>query len=326
MDIAEAKEYLATRISPGESYQDLLRFPRYLEIETVHACNARCPMCTISDWERNTRSMSDELFEKIAAEVIEHADEIKRVTLYRDGEPLLDKRMADRIAMLKEGHVKSISISTNASLLTESIAKDLLHAGLDILIMSIDSLNKEVYESIRAGLKFEHVLENVLHFIELRDKIRPETRIWMRMIRQESNRDEWPDYHEFWDRRLSETDRVYYHNIFNWGGQLKGFAPIARSYEPNLPCVALWSLLVLFTSGDVPLCNVDFNNTFPSGSVTSHSIAEIWRSELMNERRWLHLDGQKARIDLCENCNVWDESPDLDGVSSQYAEGVEIET
>ncbi len=120
------------------------------------------------------------------------------------------------------------------------MAKDLLHASLDIIIMSMDSLNKDVYESIRVGLNFEQVLENVLRFIKLRDTIRPETKIWVRMIRQKSNEHEWPGYYDFWSRRLNEHDRVYYHNIFNWGGQLEGFAPIAKSYEPNLPCVVLW--------------------------------------------------------------------------------------
>ncbi len=49
MDIQTAREYLQRRISPQESYEDLLNFPRFIEIETVNACNARCPMCTIDD-------------------------------------------------------------------------------------------------------------------------------------------------------------------------------------------------------------------------------------------------------------------------------------
>jgi len=49
MNVAAAKDYLHTRISPQESYEDLLAFPRYFEIETVNACNARCTMCTIDD-------------------------------------------------------------------------------------------------------------------------------------------------------------------------------------------------------------------------------------------------------------------------------------
>lgn len=320
----KAKEYLVRRISAEESCEDLLSFPRYLEIETVHACNARCPMCTITDWKRTTPLMQEGLFKKIASEVIEHAAEIKRVTLYRDGEPLLDKKLAERIALLKQGKVKSISISTNVSLLDKAKAKELLDSGLDILIMSIDSLKKEAYESIRAGLKFEEVLENALEFIKLRNKLRPQTRIWIRMIRQKSNLGEWPDYHKYWSMLLSENDRVYYHNIFNWGGQLKDFEPISRSYEPNLPCVALWSLLVIFSNGDVPLCNTDYNNAYPLGSVISNTISELWRSKEMIERRELHLSGKKSYISLCKNCNVWDESPDGPRISSQYTEEAQL--
>lgn len=324
MDPLKAQEYLLKRISPEETYEDILRFPRYLEIETINACNARCPMCTIEGWERLSKPMADELFAKIASEVIEHAKEVKRVTLYRDGEPLLDKKLPDRIAILKEGGIKSISISTNVSLLTKSKTRDLLNAGLDIIIMSIDSLNKQIYEDIRVRLKFEEVIENAHRFIELRNKIRPETKIWIRMIRQKSNFHEWPAYYNYWSQHLSDNDRIYYHNIFNWGGQLNCFKPVARSYEPNLPCVSLWSLLVIFNNGDVPLCNVDFNNRYPTGNVVSNSIVDLWRSDVMNERRNLHLSGRKSYINLCKDCNAWDESPDRENVSAQYAEAVEL--
>ena len=324
LNTSNAQDYLAKRIYPGGDYQDLLRFPRYLEIETVNVCNARCPMCTIADWERGHTPMKDQLYKKIASEVIEHADQVKRVSLYRDGEPLIDKKLASRTAVLKDGGIKEVAISTNVSLLDEARSRDLLHAGMDTVIMSIDSLDKEVFESIRVRLIFEEVMENAHRFIKLRDQIRPETRIWMRMIRQTGNEDEWPSYHDYWSRYLSDQDRTYYRNIFNWGGQLEGFKPISKSFEPNLPCVALWSLMVIFCNGDVPLCNVDFNNKYPTGSVLAQSIEELWRSKVVTERRDLHLTGQKDQISLCDNCNVWDESPVGDGISAQYATEMEL--
>ena len=71
--------------------------------------------------------------------------------------------------------------------------------------------------------------------------------------------------------------------------------------------VALWSLLVVFANGDVPLCNVDYNNKFPTGSIMKNSIKELWQSKIMSVRRKLHLDGNKKDISICANCNVWDE-------------------
>lgn len=325
MDLIQSQDYLRRRISPDEDYEALLEFPRFIEIETVNACNARCPMCTIDDWQRNTPTMKDDLFRHIADEIIDHRDEVTRVSLYRDGEPLLDKKLAERIAYLKLGGVNATSISTNVSLLNEERSRAMLEAGLDMIILSIDSLRKDVFESIRVRLNFDEVLENALRFIELRNSIRPETRIYVRMIRQNSNLDEWPSYEAFWKPKLAAHDRLYYHNIFNWGGQLEDFKSVAPSYEPNLPCVALWSLFVIFGNGDVPLCNVDYNNKYPTGNVLEHSIAELWRSKVANRRREQHLLGDKSCISLCKNCNVWDEGQITnESISPDYAEQVAL--
>lgn len=318
-------DYLRRRISPDEKFAKLLEFPRFLEIETVNTCNARCPMCTIDEWTRNSPTMKDGLFNKIAEEISAFAPALKRVSLYRDGEPLLDKKLPDRVATLKENGVKTVSIATNVSLLNEERANNLLHAGIDHIIFSIDSLNKDVFEAIRVRLNFEEVMENALRFIELRNKIRPETQIVVRMIRQDSNQDEWPEYKAFWDKKVSPVDRVYYHNIHNWGTQLENFVPIEKSYEPQLPCVALWSLLVIFANGDVPLCNVDYNNEYPTGSVLDDSIQNLWRSKIMTARRGLHTSGQKDKIGHCVNCNVWDEPDKGNGlVSADFAEQIEL--
>ena len=64
--------YLNRRIDKDANYKSLLEFPKYIEIETVNACNARCPMCTINDWERNYPVMRDNVFNKISDELIEN--------------------------------------------------------------------------------------------------------------------------------------------------------------------------------------------------------------------------------------------------------------
>ena len=38
------ESYLNRRIDKNDNYKNLLEFPKYIEIETVNACNARCPM------------------------------------------------------------------------------------------------------------------------------------------------------------------------------------------------------------------------------------------------------------------------------------------
>lgn len=299
-------EYLERRIDGG-SVEALIGFPRYFEIETVNGCNASCPMCTIADWQRKDGVMKDGLFDKIADEIVRHP-EVKRVHLYRDGEPLLDKRLAKRISQLKLGGVAEVGISTNAQLLDEHRGLAILQAGLDEIILSIDSVYPNIYSQIRVGLDWATVTENAKRFFKLRDGLRSKCRIRVRMIRQELNEHEW--YHgrfqAEWLPHISGRDTIEYRNIHNWGGQLGGFKPISQA-PTDKPCLALWSLMTIFADGSVPLCNVDYNNKFPLGNVKDNSIAELWQSFEQNRRRALHMTGERKIISPCANCTVWSE-------------------
>lgn len=301
------KQYLLNRISPTERYEDLLVFPRYFEIETVNACNARCPMCTIDDWDRRDGLMDADLFEKIADEIGDHREVVKRVALYRDGEPLLDKKLPAKVAGLKGRGVRKVGISTNAALLNEDKAESLLLAGIDEVLLSIDSLVPQTYEAIRKGLRFDEVLNNCLRFINIRDSLKSDCKIWVRMIRQESNRDEWEWFERFWKSKLSTTDRIDYRNLHNWGSQLVNFKAISHA-DTEKPCVALWSLMVIFANGDVPRCGVDYNLKHPIGNVRDRNIASIWNEhEALRED---HLAGKRESI--CKGCTVWDAGANSD--------------
>jgi len=86
-----------------------------VEIETVNACNARCPMCTINDWNRNYPTMKDDVFNKISEDLIENKKYLKRVTLHRDGEPLLDKKLPSRIAKFRDNGMHALIIYDDLS-------------------------------------------------------------------------------------------------------------------------------------------------------------------------------------------------------------------
>ena len=151
---------------------------------------------------------------KIADDLGANAPSLKkRVSLYRDGEPLLDKKMVWRISELKNRNIPETAIATNAQLLTEEKAEELLESGLDLIIFSIDSLKKDIFEKIRARLNFETVIENTKKFIKKRDAGGYKTKIWIRMIRQKDNFSELDEYLSYWKPLVSSVDRVYYRDI-----------------------------------------------------------------------------------------------------------------
>lgn len=154
--------------------------------------------------------------------------------------------------------------------------------------------------------EFDEVLANALRFIELRNRIRLQTTSWMRMIRQQANFDQWDAYHTYWKPKLAASDRLYYNYFRNWGGQLKRYAEVVPSKRPKVPCIALWSLMVIFCTGEVPLCNVDFNNRFPIGSVATETISDLWRSSRMRDFRERHLGNAKGSIEICRYASIFD--------------------
>src|SRR5581483_9985684 len=100
---------LADRIEVPK-IKDALRFPRFFQIETTRLCNARCPFCAVDQWDKSVPMMADNLWEKIAAELIEWKDWIRFVDLQRAGEPLLDKKIYKRVRLLKDGGIKHIAM------------------------------------------------------------------------------------------------------------------------------------------------------------------------------------------------------------------------
>ena len=52
--------------------------------------------------------------------------------------------------------------------MSEDLATSLL-SGIDMITLSIDSLNKDVYESIRRGLNFDEVLKNARNLLNIRN-------------------------------------------------------------------------------------------------------------------------------------------------------------
>jgi len=290
---------------------EALYFPRFFQIETIRKCNANCIFCPKDRWDTSVPVISDELFEKIARELGEYAEWITFVDVQRVGEPLMDKRLPERIARLKAAGIRCVIFATNASLLTESVGRKLLDAGLDEIMMSFDSIDKEEYENMRVGLRFEKVVKNILKFFELRDEFRPEMTIRVRGVSfhdldRPEQRDRLDKWEEFWAPHKKPQDRIYMKRAHNWGNQhvLEGL-----SHEnPRIfhPCVLPWSTLHITTSGKVTMCPHDFNGVLDLGDVNKNTIKEIWDGSVIEHIRELHKSGRRNEIPFCNNCVTFD--------------------
>lgn len=286
------------------SWEEMTAFPRYIDIEPINSCNARCTMCGIDFDRRPLRRMRDELFDRIVAELALHRDEIERVGLFINSEPLMDRRLAEKVAKLKAAGIRRTFLTTNASLLSTPRAEELLRAGLDVAYLSIDSLDPTTYERIRIGLSFDTVYRNAREFLRLRDRIRPQTVVRITMVQLESSTPS-EEFIEHWRPLLAPRDQIVVTRGYNWGTAQDVIAKEEGRRHNLSPCLGLWTSLSIDVEGDVRMCCADEAGTTRLGDLNHQTIEEVWQGAELARIRQVHLDGRRREIALCDGCPIW---------------------
>jgi MoaA/NifB/PqqE/SkfB family radical SAM enzyme len=105
-----------------------VRVPHHIFIDLSTACNATCVMCPTQIDSDRKKVMTDALFRKIAGEASVFSTEIDSFYFGVHGEPLIDKRLEQKVALCSELGITRTIVSSNGSLLDESRTIALLEA------------------------------------------------------------------------------------------------------------------------------------------------------------------------------------------------------
>ena len=256
--------------------------------------------------------MPQELFDRIVTELAPYSDWIERVIVQQDGEPLLDKTLERKIAALKAAGIRHVSFATNASLLNAERARSIIESGLDRIDFSIDGTTKEVFEQIRINLSFSKVRDNVLQFLAIRDELKAQVAVRVRMVIQRSNAHQVASFMRFWQDVLSPQDVVFAKIEQRWSDWEKDIAEvpgfdITANPAPfdfnSLPCVSPFDSIVIFADGRVPLCCLDYNAAHQMGDLAHSTIAEIWNSAAFQRVREAHSEQGRRSMESCVDCH-----------------------
>lgn len=317
---AEVKR-IAERLNVDD-IEDMLYFPKHFQVETIRVCNARCPFCPVDQWDMSVPTMSDQLYDKIVEELSEYSHWVEMVDCNRVGEPMLDKKIVERVRKMKqEAGIRRVILSSNASKLTEDKAVALLEAGLDEMMISIDSVDKETYEKLRVRLNYEEVIENIKTFFRVRNEIKPDMIIRVRGVsffdlNNENDRQELIRWEDFWAPYEKPQDRIYMKSAINWGNQKEWDGHLPQ-YEPDdwvyHPCIIPYGTFHITSWGGVALCAEDYDAKMNIGDINVQTIAEVWKNEEWARIRKLHRTGKRNDISLCQGCVAFDE----DGASEE---------
>ena len=119
----------------------LWKFPQltYLFLEVTDCCNLKCKHCGSGCLSTNKNYLSFESVKKVLDEVTKEFDASQILICITGGEPLLNKDLYKIIAYSK--HLGfSCGMTTNGTLLSEFVGKQLKDAGLDTISISLDGL------------------------------------------------------------------------------------------------------------------------------------------------------------------------------------------
>jgi MoaA/NifB/PqqE/SkfB family radical SAM enzyme len=133
-------------------------YPRNLHIETTSQCNLNCAYCMLREKFPGRGMMSLGQFEHLRP-CFRHAE---GVSLSGIAEPLLNRDLGRCIEIVKEENPDcSVSIFTNATLLDEKRAGEMMEAGLDMLAFSLDGTAGENVDPFRRPGGFDKALHNI---------------------------------------------------------------------------------------------------------------------------------------------------------------------
>jgi len=175
-----------------------------MELELGNSCNLECVMCSgeLSSAIRCNREKLEPCPEQYNEEFLNQFDEFLpylEEIRFNGGEPFLNEinyRLWDKIIAVKP-QIKVV-IATNGTVMNKRV-KELLGKGRFHINLSIDSLNKAVYESIRVNAVFEQTMENINWFNEYCKRKKTTLCILTNPMRQ--NWREMPAFIDFCNKR-----------------------------------------------------------------------------------------------------------------------------
>jgi MoaA/NifB/PqqE/SkfB family radical SAM enzyme len=230
-------------------------------------------------------------------------------------DPLLRKDIIKFIEYAKKAGILDIYLSTNGSLLTEKIIRELINSGLTRLQVSIDATTKETFNKIRQGGNFDAVIANTLNFIKIRNDLKVELpTLRVNFVKTDLNKHEFDDFIKLWS---DKADCIGLQDLVNIMKPTKDqisskkftcaqpFYHLTVRYDGSvLPCCTFFAakLPIAKLSTDKKISSEKNLHEIDTTKLPTQKVKEVWNGSLINSLRDMHLKGEWFRNEVCKEC------------------------
>lgn len=263
--------------------------PKVVQIETSTCCSGNCWFCPHHLLKRPEMYMPNRMYNKIISE-LSNVPVTYRLFMLND--PLTDPFIIYRIKEAKKNKAARVELNTNAAFLSESLAKEIVLAGLDTIRFSVDGIRKNTLERTR-GFSKEIIYRNIEQFIYQNDIFGGRVHVEVRCIRNLISKDEALIFMEYWNKRSVET---VFTDLYLW-------PPHKIQSSLPLPCPKPQNEMFIRVDGKVLLCCWDWQGSTVCGDVNTDDTKSIW-TRLKQKRRVLQ-NGDRFSLPLCSKCNAY---------------------
>ncbi len=320
------KEFIVEKFERCRSKEPVL-----YNIETTNACNMRCEMCPRTTMmTRKIETLDTNTFDKVADQIRPFAEEEweiwqafveekygidrngmsenhfflhiipKVLVLHGYGDPLLDKRMPERVKKLTEKGIPSYFSCNPANIDIEKNI-EMFESGLGYIKYSIESVDDFLHKKIRGSASdFSGSYQRILRLLEEKQKRNLNTVIVITMLNL--NRSEQQEEFQKLEKAFDGADVYIYLKSQDqqwYQDKNEGTSSIHWTEFCQFP----WSSMTIKSNGEAVECVEDFNNEIVLGDTKRESLQDIWNGERYAQLRKDHFQ-LKPGIKCTEQCDM----------------------
>ena len=282
--------------------------PWEVYVQISRRCNLRCAMCGHEVWKDNSGFMDEKIFDRVLAEC--SANNIQKINILAgQGEPFLHPRVFEMLEKAVAGGFH-VHIVTNGTPLTPERIKRLGKLGLASIQFSFAGWDRESYERVYIGAKFERTLANLKLMQAATNGTK--TDFFVKAVVADEN---WDDVSRRTRKFLKShgIERVYTIVANNFGGTVqcgkfneKHGVWTLKSLEHHrrMPCRVFLTAIGIFCDGTVTACGCyDSNAELKIGHIMEQGLKDIRNGEDFRRILEAFRSGDLSGIPMCGKCD-----------------------
>ncbi len=292
-------------------------YPRTIMVALSNSCNYSCVMCPYhskklkihhkSNYFDEKKYMSTDLLEKLCREI---KNEKINFHFGEFDEPAMHPKIGEAVKIISDNGKNSVHITSNGSLWTEKLAEKIIENGLTSVSFSVDALSPKVYKEIRGG-NVLRTTQNIIKFLELKEKINPKISVNLCIINQGNAKDEVYEFKEFWKNQGVTSVSLY--GLFELVDTDNYIFDVKNKYyneDKRTPCSALWDQCFIYPGGEISLCCTTLTavpriGVVSMGNLYNETLKSIWTGKKYSNIRTNLIRGNYDKYSFCKKCSHW---------------------